>query len=737
MEYLNAVDYTVMGIYVCCLVALSLYLTKRASASLEDYFLGGKKLPWWALGISGMASFLDITGTMLIVSFLYMIGPRGLFIEFRGGAVLILTFMLLWTGKWHRRSNCMTAAEWNIYRFGAGREGHVARVVTAAASVIWPIGMIAYMFKGVGPFFATFLPLSPTVCAIGLISIAALYTMISGFYGVVFTDLFQSGIILIAVIAISVMAIRQVPDVETVATVAREVTGNADWISPVPHVHTPMPRGYEQYEALAMFMLFYLMKNFVGGFGSGGDPKYFGARNERECGVLSFFWTWLMMFRWPMMMGFVVLGLFLVREQFPDQAVLQQTEFKIKRYLVAQKHPGATLDLEAGAYVTDTLRGRGWVTDLKATLAIATPDQVEALRNGLGSDLDKTLLRLVAEQKMIDEVAPKPRWGDITARIGNRPDAFPGLVDDIQATLGKKQWKEKLKMVSFDGTIDPERILPSVLLFDIPMGLRGLLLVALLAASMSTFDSNINMATGFFTRDIYQGYLRPRASNRELINASYGCIVVMVLLGFALGYTTESINDIWEWIIMSLTAGLAVPGVLRFYWWRFNAWGVIGSTVVGLVATVIQRIGWPAMDGRVQFAVMTLLSLAGAVVATYLTPPTDERVLEHFYKTTRPFGWWGRFKDLLPPEKRRAVTREHVCDLCAVPFALLWQITLFLLPMLAIIRNWPAFRVTAVIFVVSLIGMYFLWYRNLPPARDGVPDGGDLDYVKSLFKKPS
>ena len=104
MWSLNAIDYSVIGGYLLALVVLGLVLERFASKSLDDYFIGGRQLPWWALGISGMAFFLDMTGTMIITSFLFMLGPRGLFIEFRGGAVLALAFMMLWGGKWHRRS---------------------------------------------------------------------------------------------------------------------------------------------------------------------------------------------------------------------------------------------------------------------------------------------------------------------------------------------------------------------------------------------------------------------------------------------------------------------------------------------------------------------------------------------------------------------------------------------------------------------------------------------------------
>ncbi|NLF57915.1 MAG: sodium:solute symporter, partial [Candidatus Hydrogenedens sp.] len=93
MSYLGTLDYAVIAGYLLILLAIGWFLKNAASASLEDYFIGDRKIPWWALGITGMSSFLDMTGTMIITSFLFMLGPRGLFIEFRGGAVLVLAFM--------------------------------------------------------------------------------------------------------------------------------------------------------------------------------------------------------------------------------------------------------------------------------------------------------------------------------------------------------------------------------------------------------------------------------------------------------------------------------------------------------------------------------------------------------------------------------------------------------------------------------------------------------------------
>ncbi|UCD28416.1 MAG: sodium:solute symporter [Planctomycetota bacterium] len=530
MSHLNNIDYTVIAFYVIVLISLGLFLRKMASASLEDYFLGGKRLPWWALGISRTASFLDITGTMIITSFLFMLGPRGLFIEFRGGAALVLPFLMAFMGKWHRRSNCMTGAEWNVYRFGAGIGGQAARVIASFTITMMVIGMQAYMVTGVGIFLSTFLPLSPNWCAILLLSCAAIYTMASGFYGVVYTDLFQSLIILTAVIAMAVMATLQINSYDgSLGELAQSVTGNARWISSVPHLQVNMPPGYKDYEPLFMLALFYLMRNIIGGIGAGADPKFFGARNERECGKLSFVWTAVMMIRWPLMMSFAVLGLFMVHKIFPDQQVLA--------------------------------------------------DSAEVVREHLGE-------------------IPETQWDDTLAGVINNPDQHPQLVSELKNIVGPKNWKIKLKLVSYHSTVNPERILPAVLLLMVHPGFRGLIIVALIAASMSTFDSFVNMATGFFTRDIYQAFLRPKAKNRELIFASWGFIIFLVCCGFGLAQTSKNINDIWDWLMMGLTAGFLLPNMFKFLWWRFNAGSTPGRARCRCTCPAAAVGRWPRSSWR-------------------------------------------------------------------------------------------------------------------------------------------
>ena len=645
-SYFGTTDYAFMGLYVLVLIFLGFYLKRLASRSLENYICGAKNIPWWAMGISGMASFLDLAGTAVIVSFLFLMGPKGLFIEFRGGAVLVLPFMMLWTGKWHRRSGCLTGAQWNIYRFGDCWGGRASQLMGVVATVLTTIGMLAYLIIGAGVFLSTFLPYSPAACSLTLLVLATLYTMMSGFYGVIFTDLFQVAIILIAVIYISFKAFTGVADVGEISQVAMKVTGSPDWINGSPQWNVHVPEGYEVYKHLLVFASFYLIRTIVAGLGTGADPRYFGAKNDRECGKLSMLWTLLMTVRWPMMIGIAVMGLYLVNDLLPDQVKLKEAAA-----LVHKAHP------ETG----------------------------------------------------------KPEWGTLISSIANAPDKQdPALVGSLQALLGADKWAEKMNLLSYEGTVNPEKILSAVLMMSVGEGMRGILVIALVAAALSTFGSWVNLATGQFVNDFYKKWMRPRAETRELIFASWGTVVGIVALSYLFSLTLDSINEIWGWMMMGFGAGFLVPAFLRLYWWRFNGAGSAIGTLIGIAAAIFQRLLWPDLNEIWQFVFVLSVGFFSSVIVTLLTEPTDPEVLRKMYLETRPFGVWGHLKNTLSPEERAKTSREHRQDLIALPFALLWQTTLFLAPMLLIIHNWKGFAGAAAICIGSFAAIWFLWFRHQP-----------------------
>ncbi len=173
---------------------------------------------------------------------------------------------------------------------------------------------------------------------------------------------------------------------------------------------------------------------------------------------------------------------------------------------------------------------------------------------------------------------------------------------------------------------------------------------------------------------------------------------------------------------MGLTAGALGPGLLRLYWWRTNAWGMSAGLFTGGLAAVLQRGFNPHMSEWLQFTLMTGLSLGATVLVSLATQPVPAAIVKHFYRTTRPFGWWGAFKAELPASDRRAWSIEHRYDILSAISALVWQVCLFLLPMEILTRNFSAALTTLPLFLTGCAGLYFFWWRHLPPKDEVVAD---------------
>jgi Na+/proline symporter len=253
------------------------------------------------------------------------------------------------------------------------------------------------------------------------------------------------------------------------------------------------------------------------------------------------------------------------------------------------------------------------------------------------------------------------------------------------------------------------------------------MLIAIIAASMSTFDTAVNTTAGYFVRDIYQPYLRPKASNRELILSSYLVSILLVIAGFLMAFTIRSINDIWGWLIMGLGSGLSTALMLKFYWWRLNGEGFAIGTLVGMVIAILQRILFPDMVEWQQFLLVAGLTLLSIIITTFMTSKTDENILINFYRTTKPFGFWKPYAKYIPEDERAAMKKEHRNDLISLPFILLAQITLFLMPMQLIIHTYKTFWITFSLFVISSVGIYWFWYKNLTPETAEKENGSGSD----------
>lgn len=313
------IDYVIVAAYLGGIVALGFVLQRQAAKGIEAYFLGDRGLPWWALGASGMASNTDVAGTTLIVALVYALGIKGFFIEIRGGIVLAMAFFMIFVGKWTRRSQAMTLAEWMYFRFGRGREGDIARLISAIANLVFSVWVISYFAVGGGKFFGQLMGISPRWAAVFMILVSMVYTAASGFYGVIWTDVFQGVLILFAIAYVCTLAWTTVTLPESFSiSVPLEggqfqsiATTLTDWGNLVPSPSLDLPGEYSIFNAFGIIIAFYLLKTCLeGASGIGGymSQRYFAAKSDREAGLLSLFWILLMSFRWPFVAAFAILG---------------------------------------------------------------------------------------------------------------------------------------------------------------------------------------------------------------------------------------------------------------------------------------------------------------------------------------------------------------------------------------------------------------------------------------------
>ncbi|MCA9560914.1 MAG: hypothetical protein KC583_20340 [Myxococcales bacterium] len=313
---LATVDVVIIVGFLVAVTVVGYVLSRVASSGIEDYFLGGNKIPWWVLGISTATSNFDMSGTMIIVAVVFGLGYKGFLVEFRGGVGLSLALLLVFLGKWLRRSRVMTSAEWMKLRFGTDTQGKAAHLLSAVANILLSLGMIVYFSKGAGMFLTYFLPFSEVTCTAAMVGVGLFYTLLSGLYGVVFTDVIQMLLLTFTAIFVTVEAFAVAPTVtlpdglldlnlEAVTTTASSalVASDAAW------------SGIFEFFGICVVMWF--MRSILEGMGGVGgytDQRFFAARNEREAGLLTLESIVMSLFRWTMVAGLVVMGYKLVQD---------------------------------------------------------------------------------------------------------------------------------------------------------------------------------------------------------------------------------------------------------------------------------------------------------------------------------------------------------------------------------------------------------------------------------------
>ncbi|MBS3819018.1 Na+:solute symporter [bacterium] len=203
-------------------------------------------------------------------------------------------------------------------------------------------------------------------------------------------------------------------------------------------------------------------------------------------------------------------------------------------------------------------------------------------------------------------------------------------------------------LVVFPNLADPKLGYPKMMITFLPVGLKGLMLAAFFGAFMSTLDTHLNWGASYIVNDFYKRFIKKDGSSAHYVLISR--ITVMVIMVFAgmTAYWLESIKGGWE-LILAVGAGTGLIYILRWYWWRVNAWSEIAAMACSFVVAIVLLNTSLGESGELNWAYRILITLGVTtgcwLTVTFLTPPVNKNHLIRFYKKIKPGGLWNPIRN--------------------------------------------------------------------------------------------
>ncbi len=605
---LTTIDILVIAIYLIATVVIGLVLKKVAQKSKSNYMLGGNKLPWYMLGLSNASGMFDISGTMWLVTLLFVYGLKSIWIPWLW-PVFNQVFLMVFLSIWLRRSKVTTGAEWIITRFGNKTDSKLSHGVVVFFALILCLGYLAYGFIGLGKFVMIFIPWEivapyipftvpeayvPHIYGIAFTLFAVFYAVLGGMASIVWADVMQYVIMAISAILIGVLAMKALT-VETLNVPEGWHSpffgwrlNDLDWRGIIDEVNAKIASdGYSLFSIFFMMMLFKgLLVSMAGPAPTYDMQKVLSTKSPKEAAKMSGFVSVVLMpIRYFMIAGFAVLGIL---------------------------------------------------------------------------------------------------------------------------------YYDRLNLM-VNGQIDFEQILPSSIAEFVPVGFMGLLLAGLLAAFNGTFAGTLNAAQAYIVNDIYLKYVKPEASNNQIKNMNYLVGILVVIVSIIFGIFAQDVNSMLQWIVSALYGSYVVSNVLKWYWWRFNGYGYFWGMVAGLLPALIFPYVFTETLDLYYFPWLLLISIAGAVLGTLLTKPTDEATLKEFYKTVKPWGFWGPIKQKVLAENPGFVPNKNFKhDMFNVVIGTIAQTALVALPIYLVLKQTLPLVVTIAITIVCGFILKKTWWDKLP-----------------------
>ncbi|MBI3005073.1 MAG: Na+:solute symporter [Ignavibacteriales bacterium] len=520
---MDIIDWLIVVLYFAGSAGIGIYYTKRAGSNIQEFFLSGRNLPWWLAGTSMVATTFAADTPLAITELVAKNGIAGNWIWWNfvfGGMLTVFFFARLW-----RRAGIMTDVELVELRYS----GKAAAFLRGFRSLYLGIFMNCVIMGWVNLAMASILegmfgiPRDQVLLYVALaLAVTAVYSALSGLWGVAVTDAFQFVLAMTGTIVLAFVVLG-LPQIGGISGLTEKLPGwSLQFLPTIGSEASAESVGGALAITVAAFLAFVGIQWWSAWY-PGAEPGGGGYIAQR-----------------------------MMSAKDEKHSLFATLWFTVAHYCV---------------------RPWPWILVGLATLI-------------LYPDLDAADKRL-------------------------------GYVYAMRDFL--------------------------------PAGLKGMLVASFFAAYMSTIATQLNWGTSYVINDFYKRFVKPQAGEKNLVLVSRLTTIVVMLCSVVITLILDTISGAWAFIIEA-GAGLGLVLILRWFWWRVNAWSEITAMITPLlVYAVIKSQG-------VEFPV-SLFSIVGVttvvwLAVTFLTKPTDEKTLKNFYRRVHPGGFgWRPIEKLLPEIK--------------------------------------------------------------------------------------
>ena len=507
---LSTLDWAIVGIYFFIVLAVGLYYSKKASSSLNEFFLSGRNMPWWLLGISMVATTFSSDTPNLVAGLVRENGVSGnwvWWVQLLTGMLTVFVYAKLW-----RRSGVLTDIEFYELRYSGKAAAFLRGFRALYLGLIFNVLVMGTVSLAAIKFGETVLGLPgwQTLLIAGTITVT--YSTLGGLKAVIITDFVQFTLAMIGSVWACIYIVN-LPEIGGL-TALLEHENVASKISLLPDLSDPA--------VWVPVLLVPLAVQWWASYYPGAEPggggyiaqRMFSAKDEKNAVAATFLYN----------------------------------------------------------FAHFALRPFPWILIALASLIIF-PNL---------SDISSQFNTLSAD------------------KVGHDV-AYPAMLTKL------------------------------------PSGLLGLVAASLIAAFMSTMSTQMNLGASYLVNDFYKRFIKPEATQKELISAAKIFTFVSAVLGMGLGLVLTDATQAFNMLLL-LGAGTGAIYILRWFWWRINAMTEIVAMIASLFIAGFFTFGSHDFEGWQTIVIGAILTTIVWVIAAFVTEPTDDETLRSFYKKIRPSG---------------------------------------------------------------------------------------------------